>query len=144
MSTEAVGAYSKDIIYGQLTSPFIKKMVHINAHPSSEAVSDSSQTVSLRNFRPSKAEARVNVNEIAATGAAKAKEINDGSFPPDPANTEDAQKLTPFSSSKLVKGAIQKGYSIQEAMTISQAANSYASAERIGLANILSTHSHTV
>jgi len=144
MSIESTGGYSPDKVYGQLTSPFINKMVHINAHPSSEVSEDSTKVVSLKNFIPTKRTARVNVEDITSTGAAKAKEINEGSFPPDPSDEDSATKLTNFSSKKIVDGALQQGYSYKEALVMKDAAKSYASASKIGVANILSTHAHKV
>ena len=141
MSIESTGGYSPDKVYGQLTSPFINKMVHINAHPSSEKT-DNSETVSLSNFIPTKASARVDVAEISAAGASKAKEINEGKFPPDPNETDGANKLTDFSSKKIVDGALKKGYSAREAIVIKNAAVSYANASKIGVANVLKTHVH--
>lgn len=142
MNVEQAAGYSPDKIYGQLTSPFLNKMVHINAHPSAEQADDSAATVSLSNFIPTKASARVNVSEITSIGSAKAQEINEGSFPPDPSDTTSSHRLTDFSSSNIVSGALKKGYSAKEAIVISNAAKSYANASRIGVANILSTHAH--
>ena len=144
MSIESVGAYSPDTVYGQLTSPFLKKMVHINAHPSAVAAEQTSRTVSLNNFIPTKANARVDVEKITSAGAARTQEINEGTFPPDPSDTDETSKLTHFSSSEIVGGALKKGYSAQQAIVISNASQAYASASKIGVAKLLSTHSHRV
>lgn len=143
MSIEVSGAYSPDKVYGNLTSPFLNKMVHINAHPSSEQKDeDDAAVVSLSNFRPDKASARVDVNKIAAIGTSKAKEINEGSFPPDPAEDDGKVQLADVSSKKIVNGALQRGYSAQESIVIKHAVNAYESASKVGVARALSTHVH--
>ena len=48
MSTEAIGAYSPDTVYGQLTSPFTPQKIKINAHTPYDKVDENESKVFSR------------------------------------------------------------------------------------------------
>ena len=59
MSTEAIGAYSPDTVYGQLTSPFTPQKIKINAHTPYDKVDENESKVFSREYFKGKPQAKM-------------------------------------------------------------------------------------
>ena len=133
MNTENVGAYSPDIIYGQLTMPFINKPVKINSHTPYDKVENTQQSFSQADFQKN-----VNNNKwktIEDIRDIKSMELNeqlsfDFSVTEKKDNASDA--VSAFQSSTLKDGtgivyeALKNGYSSDKAIIAGKAYKTYS------------------
>ena len=146
MDSNTIGAYSPDIVYGQLTYPFTPKNVSINAHTPYDKEDESGEkAVSLKNFVHDAPKSK-----YASMSNDKYQFGLDTNYKPSQLETPEEYEFPPkginnFSKSKLsskdiVKGAIDRGYSADQAITVVKARNAYTNSplER------LNTHTYTV
>ena len=133
MDMESIGAYSPTTVYGQLSSPFIPKNITLNAHTPYDKEEDA-EAVSLGNYL----ESRPNIKLVSGampkeiTGVGYTKngyklqtddKQDEDKFPPEPGVSGfSASKL---SSKDIVSGAIKKGYTAEQAATITKAKKAY-------------------
>ena len=140
MSTDAIGAYSKDTVYGQLTAPFLYgnenkpfNPVHINAHTPLDEPQEA-KTTTLNDFRQNVVKDKlfheedfVNTEALGMKTDAVEQDLLKKSvnsdFPPETVSNFTASSL---SKSDIVNGAIKNGYSPSQAMTVAKANVAYA------------------
>mgnify|MGYP006988900638 CR=1 FL=1 len=146
MSIEAAGAYSPDIIYGQLTMPFANKPTSVNAHTSYDKTEEDENTtgvmptkaISSGDLYNNKSRMLASVQEIRNT---RGIDLNKNllskiempewvEFPPE--SPVDLFRLSSFNKkSNIIYDAVQNGYSTDEAVAISKAHVAYATAARM-------------
>ena len=133
MEMESIRAYSPDIVYGQLTSPFTPKQITINAHTPYGKVSEEESQVFSREHFAARPQARMLYElpdyddyfygikyENKQAAAEKFEEEKDVSMP------EVAGFSASSASSKdIVQNSLKNGYSPAEAIAIRDARNAY-------------------
>ena len=139
MSTDAIGAYSKDTVYGQLTAPFIYEnnnrnayRIHINAHTPLDEPQEE-KAVSLNDFRQNVSTDRLfKIEDFVETEVLgmKSEAVTQGlvhtinnEFPPKNVSSFSASEL---SKSDIVKGAIKSGYKPHQAILMARANAEYS------------------
>ena len=137
MSTESISAYSRDNVYGQLTSPFTPKQIKINAHTPYDKVDEDEPKVFSRDHFKSKPQAKM-IYELPEDS--NSVNFNNKEFPPKFDNnntdtTKDAEEkttidVTTFQASKasskdIVKNSLKHGYTPEQAVAINKAQEAY-------------------
>ena len=144
MSIDSIGSISQEILYGTLNPIFGAKLATIKGHSSTEPTKENfEQTYSQDDFIVRGSSQKADVESIVSAGAARTKEVSYKDFP-NVNNLKEVNTDSNFSSSNMVKSAIERGYSPQEALTMAQVTNSYTKAKDVGIANFLASHTHTV
>ena len=155
MSTEAIGTYSRDTVYGHLTYPFLNGGVKINAHTPYDKVDNTqSKAVSMKDFVNTKRTKlavdmdSINNYEENLSSSLKLDFLEKDSektqeFPPTTVSSFSASSL---SSKDIVGNALKNGYSTSQAVTISNANKAYKTSVVISKTPIeaLSTRSYRV
>ena len=143
MSIDAVsGAYSRDVVYGQLTSPFVPKQlnVKINAHTPYDKQQNDNGAVSLSNFVGDRLSTTLmdfySDKEDDYSFGIQSNLLNNDfikttEYPPK--STVSGFSASSLSSKDIVSGALKSGYSAQQAMVISRAQNAYKNS--VGITN---------
>ncbi len=163
MTVEAIGAYSRDVVYGQLTYPFTPKQIKVNAHTQYDKVNETDSSVSnsaiVRKAAEgtgvtTKIQTQKDFDEIknlnsskyltAKTNSEKEEKEEKPEFPPKSlVGTFAASSL---SSYDIVSNSLKKGYSVKEALVISRANDAYKNSA-VGTKNAvksLSTRTYSV
>ena len=132
MDMDVTGAYSPTVVYGQLTSPFVPKNISMNAHTPYDKEEDEAK-VSLGNYLESRPSLKLKDKVIHKnyTGVGYSKkgyellnyEEKEDKFPPDLGVS--GFSASNLSSKDIVSGAIKKGYTAEQAATISKAKKAY-------------------
>lgn len=129
MSTEAIGAYSPDTVYGQLTSPFTPQKIKINAHTPYDKVDENESKVFSREYFKGKPQAKM-IYELPEN------ENKNKDFPPKFDNKDDKNKeensveVTSFqasttSSKDIVQNSLKHGYTPEQAVAVTKAQDAY-------------------
>ncbi len=130
MSTEAVSAYSPDVVYGQLTSPFTPKQITINAHTPYDKVEGDGAKVYSRTHFKGKPQAKMiyelpeKENRFDASKYIPKKDSDSET------NTTNQVEVSAFqassvSSKDIVQNSLKRGYSTTEAVAVTKAQNAY-------------------
>ena len=130
MSIENIGAYSPDIVYGQLTTPFLDKQISINAHTPFDKEKEVQQAFSKADFEknisgksfPTFEEMTTFQTQEQFTGVKN--ELFE--FPPKMPEVSSFQASKTNESSGWVYEAIKNGYSPSKAITVGKAQSAYA------------------
>ena len=130
MSTEAIGAYSPDTVYGQLTSPFTPQKIKINAHTPYDKVDEDESKVYSRTHFKGKPQAKM-IYELPESDnkfdASKYAQKTDSES--DTKNTAQIEvsafQASKTSSKDLVQNSLKRGYSTTEAVAVTKAQNAY-------------------
>ena len=101
MSTEAIGTYSPDTVYGQLTSPFTPQKIKINAHTPYDKVDENESKVFSREYFKGKPQAKM-IYELP----------------------ENENKNTK-SSKDIVQNSLKRGYTPEQAVAVTKAQDAY-------------------
>ena len=129
MDLQAVGAYSPDVVYGQLSSPFEPKQFHINAHTPYDKVDETeNKAVSRESFlQYNKTKMKVKIGDDNDRYGLK--------YPPE--KKEDSEETTTkndinyfsYSTTKkskdIVSKSLKNGYSVEQAITMAKAEKAY-------------------
>ncbi len=127
MSTEAIGAYSPDTVYGQLTSPFTPQKIKINAHTPYDKVDENESKVFSRDYFKGKPQAKM-IYELP--------ENENKDFPPKFDNGDDKDKeensievasfqASVASSKDIVQNSLKHGYTAEQAVAVTKAQDAY-------------------
>ena len=163
MTVEATGAYSRDVVYGQLTYPFTPKQTKINAHTpyDKESVSNDTATNSAAmrtaiegNNITSKLQTqkdfdnikKLNPSQFLVTKTNEDKDENEEKKEFPPKSLVGTFTASSLSSYDIVSNSLKKGYSAKEAIIISKAHDAYKNSA-IGTKNAvksLSTRSYRI
>lgn len=137
MSTEAIGAYSPDTVYGQLTSPFTPQKIKINAHTPYDKVDENKSKVFSREHFKGKPQAKM-IYELPEDK--NSVNIANKEFPPKyngnkVENNKDTEEkttidVTTFQASKasskdIVQNSLKHGYTPEQAVAINKAQEAY-------------------
>ena len=134
MDIETVGAYSPTTVYGQLTSPFVPKNITINAHTPYDTEDENAATTSLSNYLENHPRTKLLKGSVQKSvdgvGYNKnpykvktGREVSKDTFPPEYGVSYFSAST--LSSKDIVSGAIKKGYTAEQAATISKAKKAY-------------------
>ena len=115
MSTEAIGAYSPDTVYGQLTSPFTPQKIKINAHTPYDKVDENESKAFSREYFKGKPQAKM-IYELPENEN-KNKEENSVEVTSFQASTT--------SSKDIVQNSLKRGYTPEQAVTVTKAQDAY-------------------
>ena len=137
--TNTQGAYSPDIVYGQLTSPFQPPAVHINAHTPYDKDEDNS-AVTLKDFRGNVSSFKYAKEDDEAYSFGietnfKPNSVDFGQekpeFPPKSVKSFSASEVP--SNKDIVQGAIKNGYSYDQALLVAKTQKAYSTS--VGITN---------
>ena len=115
MSTEAIGAYSPDTVYGQLTSPFTPQKIKINAHTPYDKVDENESKAFSREYFKGKPQAKM-IYELPENEN-KNKEENSVEVTSFQASTT--------SSKDIVQNSLKHGYTPEQAVAVTKAQDAY-------------------
>ena len=153
MSTEAIGAYSPDTVYGQLTSPFTPQKIKINAHTPYDKVDENESKAYSRDSFKAKPQAKM-IYELPDDKGLEKKE-----FPPKFNNGSDENKdaeettidVASFQASKvsskdIVTNSLKHGYTPEQAVAVTKAQEAYKNSAIMtkNPTGVLSTRSYKV
>ena len=158
MNTDSIsGAYSRDIVYGQLSYPFVPQNIKVNSYtPENPAVkAETSQTGEIYDFLDKKLTKEtfslekaketynfgIKQDDVFANPLENDAETFE--FPPESISSFSFSSL---SSKDIVAGALKSGYSTEQAITIDKARKAYENSITMSKhpTRVLSTHSYTV
>ena len=131
MSIENIGAYSPDIVYGQLTTPFLDKQFTLNAHTPYDKVDDAKKTFSQSDFSINMGTTKWQVIEDIRDMKANpfkdqqshATENETPEFPPKSISSFQVSTLN--NDSELVYKALKGGYTAKQAIAVGKAHSAY-------------------
>ena len=135
METERIAAYSPNTIYGQLSSPFTPKQIHINAH--TEFDKDPAKETFSRSDFSSKTPTKIKVDYSSlekpdVSKYQKKSEEKVVGFKNDQNNSEktQTQNVNSFTASSLsnkdiVNNSLKKGYSVEQVAVVLRAKDAY-------------------
>lgn len=133
MEINTSGAYSPDIVYGQLTYPFKPAAITINAHTPYDKTenTDENTAVSLKDFRGNISSFKYEKDDnddyqFGIDNGYKPTTVNSGSEAPEfPPKSVKSFSASNYSNKDIVQGAIKKGYSYDRAVVIAKAQKAY-------------------
>ena len=135
MEVNTTGAYSPDIVYGQLTSPFRPVNVKINAHTPYDKESETENAaVSMKNFigKPvtfKYAQGNEDEYQFGIDSGYKPSSVDTGVEVPEfpPKNVKSFSASAVSSNKDIVKGALKSGYTYDQALVMTKAQKAYSS-----------------
>ena len=130
MSIEAIGGYSPDIVYGNLTYPFTPKNITINAHTPFDSDKDTeAKAVTYNNFRrytKLKTKLYDHKDDDYTVGIKIPSSNEDENKDIDLSASVNGFSASKYSAKDIVNGAIKRGYSAQQAAAIYKAQKAYS------------------